>query len=227
MRSSLILVGGEARRADGMEKYFFSLGGQTFIDRLVGTLHTVTDEVVLVARNPDQCRRFREVPQIRCVADIRRGIGPVGGLHAGIQAVQGDVVFVCACDMPCVEAHAVSLLFSSIGTYDAVIPCWDKEKIEPLHAVYQKEPLRHLLEEISCHSLRALVTHLNVRYLNVGAFRADDPDLQTFTNINRLEDLAAVSGVRGRSAIEEPADRDEREGSTAGVFGQVRTGAAD
>jgi len=51
MRSAVILAGGEARRANGKEKYFFMYEGKTFIERLVGSLSGVTDEIVIVARD--------------------------------------------------------------------------------------------------------------------------------------------------------------------------------
>ncbi|MDD1638802.1 MAG: NTP transferase domain-containing protein, partial [Methanomicrobiales archaeon] len=35
MRSAIILVGGEARRAGGQEKYFFLLNGRTFLQHIL------------------------------------------------------------------------------------------------------------------------------------------------------------------------------------------------
>ena len=122
MRSAVILVGGEARRANGQEKYFFVYQGRTFIERLIDTLRPVTDEIILVARDPAQCERFQELEGVTCITDIRQGIGPIGGLHAGTLAAHGDLLFVSACDMPCIEAGVVSHLFETIGDHDAAIP---------------------------------------------------------------------------------------------------------
>ena len=58
MRSAVVLAGGEARRANGQEKYFFTYEGKTFIERLVDSLSGVVDEIVIVARDPVQCTRF-------------------------------------------------------------------------------------------------------------------------------------------------------------------------
>ena len=84
MRSGIVLVGGEARRAGGMEKYFFEICGRTFIDRLLETLRGAVDEIIIVARDEEQCRRFDPYPYVRCIPDMRRGIGPIGGLHAEV-----------------------------------------------------------------------------------------------------------------------------------------------
>jgi molybdopterin-guanine dinucleotide biosynthesis protein A len=193
-RSAVILVGGEARRANGKEKYFFIYKGRTFIERLVDTLRQVTDEIILVARDPAQCERFRNLGPVTCITDIRQGIGPIGGLHAGTLAAQGDLLFVTACDMPCIEAGVVSHLFETIGDHDAAIPCWSVEMIEPLHAVYRRSALLDYLRSHDSLSLRPMIRSINTRYVPVDELRIHDPALRTFTNINKLEDLERING---------------------------------
>lgn len=193
MRSAVVLVGGEARRANGQEKYFFTYQGRTFIERLVDSLHQVVDEIILVARNPEQCKRFRKIEGIRCITDIRVGIGPIGGLHAGSLAAQGDLIFVSACDMPCIDPSVIAHLFSVIDNYDAVIPIWNPDMLEPLHAVYRKTALLSYLESHDSLSLRAMVTSLSALYVPVNELKILDPDLKTFTNINKLEDLEHIN----------------------------------
>ena len=193
MRSAIILVGGEARRANGKEKYFFQYHGRTFIDRLLDSLHHVVDEIVLVARDDTQCERFRSTPGVRCISDIRPGIGPIGGLHAGSLAASGDLLFVSACDMPCVDFSVVAHLFDSIGEYDAVIPSWNPDMLEPLHAVYRRTALLSYLESHNSLSLRAMIHTLNSRFIPVDELRHYDPDLKTFTNINKIEELERIN----------------------------------
>ena len=189
MRSAVVLVGGEAKRAKGQEKYFFTYEGKTFISRLIGSLSQVVDEIVLVARDPEQCSRFDHLNAVRCITDIRKGIGPVGGLHAGVRAAKGDLVFVAACDMPCINPEVVACLFDLICESDAAIPCWNNEMYEPLHAVYRRSALLPYLEKYESRSLRGMVKDLNATYVPVEKLRRYDPALQTFTNINRLEEL--------------------------------------
>ena len=202
MRSAIILVGGEARRANGKEKYFFQYHGRTFIDRLLDSLRHVVDEIVLVARDDMQCERFRGTPGVRCISDIRPGIGPVGGLHAGSLATTGDLLFVSACDMPCVDSAVVAHLFDSIGDYDAVIPSWNPDMLEPLHAVYRRTALLAYLESHNSLSLRAMIQTLNSRFIPVDDLRRYDPDLKTFTNINKIEDLERINTPPEKSRTE-------------------------
>jgi molybdopterin-guanine dinucleotide biosynthesis protein A len=193
LRSALILVGGEARRANGQEKYFFMHEGRTFIERLIDTLDQVVDEIILVAKDPGQCKRFHHLNGVRCITDIRQGIGPIGGLHAGMVAAHGDTLFVCACDMPCIEAGVVRFLFDSLGSADAAIPSWNSDMIEPLHAVYRRSVILQYLEDHTSYSLRPMIRSINTRYVSVEDLRPFDPMLKTFTNINKLEDLEQIN----------------------------------
>jgi len=197
-RSAIVLVGGAARRAEGKEKYFFTFHGRTFISILIDSLEKVVDEIILVARDPDQCRRFRSMKGIQCIPDIRQDLGPVGGLHAGALAATGDYIFVSACDMPCISPSVVQNLFDRINDCDAVIPCWNNEMLEPLHAVYRREALINYLESHESLSLRTMVRSLNTCYVPVDELKAFDPDLSTFTNINKIEELERINGKTTR-----------------------------
>jgi molybdopterin-guanine dinucleotide biosynthesis protein A len=192
MRSAIVLVGGEASRAGGQEKYFFRYNGKTFIEHILLALRPVVDEIVLAAKDPDQCERFSHLDGVRCVSDIRKGIGPTGGLHAGVSAAGGDLVTVVACDMPCINSRVIEHLFSLIDDYDAVIPAWNPEMLEPLHAVYRRSVLLAYLEEPGHRSLREMVASMRVRFVEIEDLRRLDPDLATFTNVNKLEELEGM-----------------------------------
>jgi molybdopterin-guanine dinucleotide biosynthesis protein A len=204
VRSAIVLVGGQARRANGQEKYFFTYQGRTFIERLVDSLKEVVDEIILVARNPEQCRRFEGVEAVRCITDIRTGLGPIGGLHAGSVAAQGDLIFVSACDMPCINPAVISYLFERIDGYDAAIPVWNPDMLEPLHAVYRKTALVTYLESHDSLSLRAMIMNLSARYVPVDEIKKIDPDLLTFTNINKLEDLEHMNRAGSKHQVFSP-----------------------
>jgi molybdopterin-guanine dinucleotide biosynthesis protein A len=195
MRSAVILVGGEARRANGREKYFFTYGGRTFIERLLDSLGQVVDEIVIVARDPDQCRRFNDIanPKVRCIHDIRQGIGPIGGFHAGSIEANGELIFISACDMPCIKPAIVSHLFDRIDDCDAAIPSWNMDMLEPLHAVYRRTALLQYLESHESLSLRTMIRSISTRYVPVEELRRIDPELLTFTNINKIEDLERIN----------------------------------
>jgi molybdopterin-guanine dinucleotide biosynthesis protein A len=193
MRTGIILVGGEAKRAGGREKYFFVYDGQTFIERLIATLREVVDEIILVAKDPEQEKRLSQLVDIRIISDLRKGIGPIGGLHAGVLEAHGEEVFVVACDMPCVDSRVINRLFDLLEGYDAVIPTWNGTMLEPLHAVYKKEALVQYLRSHESLSLRDMVRSIHSRYVSVRNLQDIDPKLTSFTNINKIEDLEKIT----------------------------------
>jgi len=64
--------------------------------------------------------------------------------------------------------------------------------MEPLHAVYRRSALVAYLESHKSLSVRAMVKTLDAVYLSVEELREFDPDLITFTNINKLEELETM-----------------------------------
>ena len=193
MRSAIILVGGEARRANGQEKYFFQYQGKTFIERLTDSLREITDEIILVAKSPQQCRRFDALRGVRCISDIRPGLGPIGGLHAGVLAAKGDLLFVSACDMPCIERAVVSYLVDAIGDADAAIPSWNEDMLEPLHAVYRRSTCLPAIESAIEAGLWKVISwfpEVKVRLLNADELKAADPAGLAFWNVNTPAEFA-------------------------------------
>lgn len=210
MRSALILIGGQARRAEGREKSLFQYKGRTFIEILTSSLRKVTDEIILAARDPEQCSRFSFLPGITCVSDIRKGVGPLGGLHAGAKAAHGEYIFVSACDMPCVNPAIVDYLFECAEGHDVAVPCHHEKMFEPLHAVYRRDALIRFLEDPESRSMREMFPLVKVRYVPVRDLRKFDPDLLTFTNINRMDELEQF---RKSGRLDSSGTKDKKETS--------------
>ncbi|HJJ92599.1 MAG TPA: molybdenum cofactor guanylyltransferase [Methanocorpusculum sp.] len=191
VRSAMILAGGEAKRVNGREKYFFFYKGCSFISRLVMTLSSICDEIIIVAKSPEQAIHFKGL-SVRCTWDKTQGLGPIGGISSGIEEIKGDFVFISACDMPTIHQSIVSYLFEHIDNYDAIIPEWENANLEPLHAVYRVSEVRRYVEENESLSLRDMVKSLHTLRVNTAEFRKFDPNLETFQNINTLEELKAL-----------------------------------
>ena len=57
---------------------------------------------------------------------------------------------------------------------------------------------KHLLQYLESHeslSLRAMIRNLHAYYINVEEFRGIDPDLRTFVNVNKVEDLTKINNL--------------------------------
>jgi len=95
-----------------------------------------------------------------------------------------------------VDPQVIAHLFNRIEGYDAAIPSWNPEMLEPLHAVYRRTALIGYLENHDSLSLRTMVRGLNTLYVPIEEIRAIDHELTTFTNINKIEDLERINRVR-------------------------------
>ncbi len=95
----VVLCGGRSSRM-GRPKAWLSVGGETMLYRVVRVVGAVVDPVVVVAA-PGQ-----DVPPlpagVEVVRDEQEGLGPLGGLAAGLAALAGrvEVVYLSGCDVP-------------------------------------------------------------------------------------------------------------------------------
>ena len=192
-RSAMILAGGEAKRVNGREKYFFSYKGCSFISRLVMTFTDIVDEIVIVAKNEKQTEHFKRLPgNVRSTWDKELGLGPIGGIASGIDEIRGEHVFIAACDMPTINKSIVAYLFETVGDAEAIIPQWENSDMEPLHAVYRVNAVKEYLKRHPKTSLRVMIQSLNTKLVSAEEFRKIDPELETFRNINTLDELLAM-----------------------------------
>ena len=188
LKSAVILVGGKAKRAEGKEKYFFSLEGKMFIERAILELSEIVDEILIIGRDHGQADRFTSYPQTRYVPDELPGRGPLMGLITGAKYAKGEMIFAVACDMPFINKNIVLRLFSLLPGYEAVIPVWENGYIEPLYGVYSRSSLLSDYGFSKNHSFRDYFKKIRVRNVPVLSFVDIDPDLQCFTNINSIGD---------------------------------------
>ncbi|MDO5844076.1 MAG: molybdenum cofactor guanylyltransferase [Methanocorpusculum sp.] len=192
-RSAMILAGGEAKRVNGREKYFFSYKGCSFISRLVNAFDGIADEILIVAKNEKQTEHFKGLPDIvRCTWDKESGLGPIGGIASGIDEIFGDTVFIAACDMPTINRSIVTYLFDNIGDFDAIIPEWENSYLEPLHAVYNVDAVKKYMKSNKGSSLHSMLLSLNTKKILSDEFKKFDPQLETFRNVNTLDELLAM-----------------------------------
>lgn len=180
--SLIILAGGRSRRM-GRDKASLPVDGSTLLRHLVDRLRPAADEVIVAGGgNP-------EIRDVRWVPDALPGAGPLGGMAAGLRAAAASAAWVVACDLPDVVPELARLLFSTLGTYEAVVPR-PHGRAEGTCAVY-RTVLAARVEELlrqRRHSVLALLDRSRVRYLDGEELRAADPDLRSFRNLNTPED---------------------------------------
>lgn len=186
----IILAGGQSRRM-GSNKALLPFHGQPLIGRVAARLRPWFRQMVIVTHTPEAFR-FLDLP---VVSDPAPGLGPLGGLQAGLAFSQSTVAFVAACDMPFISVDlAAEMVRRAVnGAHDAVVPT-HRGVPEPLHAVYARSCLPAIAELLAAGDRK--VQHLlgRVRTLEVPeqeVRRFGDPD-RLFFNCNTPADLDAA-----------------------------------
>lgn len=197
MRSGLILAGGRSTRFGGGEKSLKLVGGKRMICRVVDALSGAVDELVISVRDEQQKDRlFPFISGYYFAYDEVQGIGPLSGIYSGLKRLKGDYVVIAACDMPLINTAAIKLLFEKARGHDAAVPGHAGGFIEPLHAVYRREAmLKAVKESIAAgeSKISAPLKRLkDVVYVSDEDIKKVDPDLDTFLNINRAEDMERI-----------------------------------
>ena len=99
MLSVVVQAGGQSQRM-GENKALKPFLGRPLIERVVSRLGPIADELILTTNDPETYGFIGA----RKVADLRPGLGPLGGLHTALSAAQFETVAVVACDMPFANA---------------------------------------------------------------------------------------------------------------------------
>ena len=97
------------------------LARATLLRRTCGVVARGADGPVVVVRAPGQ--ELPELPAgVRVVEDAREGQGPLQGLLAGLEAVDGELAFVASTDMPFLHPRFVAAVCAAADGADAAVP---------------------------------------------------------------------------------------------------------
>lgn len=204
--TGVILAGGGATRYGGLPKGLERVGGERMIDRVAKALRAVTDDLLLIANDPDAAAWS---PGLRVAGDVRAGEGALGGLHAALTHAGGDIVLV-AWDMPFVSASLLGAMRARgegdgarLGA-DAVLPESDGSRrgVEPLCAWYSARCLPAVTAALDAGDRRVIAFHDAVRTVRLGIdeVRAFGDPARLFANVNSPDELAAAEGIALGSA---------------------------
>ena len=115
-----ILAGGRASRYGGVAKGLLQCAGTRIIDRLIAEMNDAgITEIIILANDPEHYRTCR----CQVVPDLSPGIGPLGGIQAGLTHYAGrrEAVLFVPCDLPAITANEMTLLMQSFEAQDASI----------------------------------------------------------------------------------------------------------
>lgn len=192
--SAAILAGGRATRFGGADKASLVLGGTRIVERQLAALAAVARDVRIVAND---ATRYAGL-DVRVVADVISGAGPLGGVYTALLDARHDRVLVLACDLPFVSTALLERLATESRAWeeiDAVVPR-SARGLEPLCAVYRKSCTARVKARLERGDLAmtALLADLRVRELgHEGLAPFDEGTL--FENVNTPHDYARARGL--------------------------------
>lgn len=188
--SAVILAGGLNTRMGGRNKAFIEIGGQTILDRLLGTLNPFFTRILLVTRQPEL---YACLP-LRVVQDVYTVRSSLTGIHAGLTHIETDHALMLACDAPFVQPALIRLLLDAVDPeIDAVVPRIGAY-YEPLCAIYSRRCIVPIVAQLEngVYKITRFFDQIRIRTLSEEQIRAVDPDLRSFQNVNSAEALQAI-----------------------------------
>lgn len=188
----IILGGGKSSRM-GRSKAELPFGPEAMVQRVARLLGEIVKPLVVVAAARQELPPLP--PQVRVVRDRRAGRGPLEGLCAGLETLQGEAeaAYVTGCDVPLLVPQFVERMLERLGDHQIAVPV-DGEFFHPLAAVYRLDVLAEVQSLLAADQLRPQFLFERVRTCRVSVddLRAVDPDLLTLANLNTPADYAAA-----------------------------------
>jgi molybdenum cofactor guanylyltransferase len=188
--SGVILAGGANKRFGGITKSNIIINGETIISRIIGNIHDLFEEIIIVTNNPSE---FPEFAKYKIVEDQYLKAGPLGGIHAALKSSKQDAIFVFAGDMPFLKKEIIAEQIRQfrLKEYDILIPKIGRF-IEPLHSIYRVSVLSDLerfMTRGKNRSVRDFISEMNVNYMQI---QESKENKRAFTNINSPSDIARI-----------------------------------
>jgi molybdopterin-guanine dinucleotide biosynthesis protein A len=200
--SAAVLAGGQSSRM-GTDKAFLPLieGGEPMLGTVIGHLHHVAQEVIVIANDRERYERFGT----RVVPDLIPGGGALAGIHAGVHHARYDHCLIVACDMPFLNVALLQWMASQPRDFDVLIPLIPGESrqsrngfvFQTLHAIYGKQCLP-AIEARAADGNRQVIgffESVRVRPISLEAILLHDPERNSFFNANTPEALALAAQI--------------------------------
>jgi len=194
--SGIVLAGGRSSRM-GQDKTLMSVNEETLIERTIKELSKSVDEIIIASNQ--KCKY--NMPGTVEIPDVFPGMGPLGGIHAGLLATRYQYAFIVAADMPLFTADLAEYLLNKRNGYDVVAPGIGG-RWEPLCAVYSKDCLKPIEQNLVAEIRKIICFYPSVRVLKIGEgeLRSIGKTEDIFYNLNTPEDYYGLL-IREKEAV--------------------------
>lgn len=218
----VVLAGGRGTRMKA-DKAALAVGARTLLEHVLAQLGPLFDEV-LVSVTPGRRialprgRRTRSSRRpgspahgraagIKVVPDETPGLGPIGGLLAGLKASRNEACLVVACDIPDIPVPLLRTLARAAAGAEIAVAVDPAGHYEPLFAVY-KRPVVAGIEALLARGERSLLP----LYGSCRTAVVQLDEALRLRNLNTRADYEAYlrERSRGRAARARPRGRRRR-----------------
>jgi molybdopterin-guanine dinucleotide biosynthesis protein A len=183
--SGVVLCGGDSSRM-GFDKALLEVDGRPLAAVLADRLAEVCDAVVLA---PGWTGRFGDLgyPEVE---DEVPYAGPLGGIVAGLDATDDELLAVVAVDMPAANPVLLRYLADRIEGHAVAVPSGPRGP-EPAHAVYSRTALPVLRRRLHSRrrSLHGALAELTVLVVDEQALMRAGFGISFAANLNEPDDL--------------------------------------
>ena len=194
--TSIVLAGGKGTRL-GKDKLQEAVGGRPLLQRVIDSLIPISQRILVRTAQGQKLPAIEPTrSKVASVPDIYPGKGALGGIYTGLTAAKSQYGLVVAADMPFLNPDLLQHLVTVAPGFDVVMPRIDGE-IEPLHAVYSRDCLPAIQEQIERNQLqiRIFLERVRVRYVELAEVDMFDPRHMSFFNVNTPEDLTKAQEI--------------------------------
>lgn len=128
---------------------------------------------------------------------------PLIGLYSAFKELKNleyDKALVLPCDTPLVKYEVIDFLITQCKKFDCCIPKWKNNLLEPLIAIYTTKTayetsLRNIKQ--NKYKLTEIISEdWKTNYISIEQdIKKIDPNLLSFKNINKLEDIKILNAI--------------------------------
>lgn len=201
--SAIILAGGRATRLGGMNKAQIEIGGVRLLDRVVGALRPLAEQIIVVGHlagdNPP--------PGVEVLPDALEGGGTLVAIFTGLRAARNEVALVVGCDMPFLSTPLLERIGILSRGYDLAVPVV-RGYLEALHAAYRRSCLPVMEDAISRRQMKIIDFYpaVRIRMVAEAEIRDLDPEFLSFLNVNTPQDLERARFLAGNRQTQFPEE---------------------
>lgn len=204
--AALVLAGGKASRfqAEGqpwMDKALVSVNGKPLLVHVVLRLMAVVDEVAVCVNNTERQNKYRQIlmehgaENAKFVLDQESPVhGPLLAITSGMHTVSAQYCLTAPTDMPFLKPGVARCLLSAAEGYDVAVPMWPDGTLETLLMTVKRDVALEVADTLllAGRANADAIARASGKLLlpsPVKQIRELDPKLESFININSLQDL--------------------------------------